>query len=316
MAPLSLASVERLSSVLVFAMDVRSGSVEDLLHGSKFGEVCWIFPESREQFRLSGQLHLVISPTHPLSTTHQVAPPFASTSSFPKLDWEQVRKDVWRKISSVRRASFTWPTTHHQHYNNHHHNHTSLKHTPGAEAGLTILGGQTATVVPSPHALQPDHLLTRLDPTSSPSMIDDTTTTVPPEPSYTAEPDSTTPQEESYIVNPNKRFSLETTPHLTTMAFTNFCLLLLDVDGADHVQMQSAPHARTKYRRTAAVVGGEMHVPGEVVNNVGGGEVVFSVDAVIEEGVKRRSTGSVGGSLDTLVKKVETWSVTDVLTQQ
>jgi hypothetical protein len=34
-------ALKRLSNVLVFCCDIRSGSVEDFLHGSRFGEVCW-----------------------------------------------------------------------------------------------------------------------------------------------------------------------------------------------------------------------------------------------------------------------------------
>ncbi|KAI9354123.1 pyridoxamine 5'-phosphate oxidase-domain-containing protein [Zopfochytrium polystomum] len=105
-----------LSNVIMFATDIRSGSVEDLVHGSKFGEVCWFLPNTREQFRLSGQLHLVVSPTHSLSTAHRIpAAPFSSSARFPPLHpdwWEQRRLDVWRHLSSVRRASFSWPKSH------------------------------------------------------------------------------------------------------------------------------------------------------------------------------------------------------------
>ncbi|KAI8608431.1 hypothetical protein BC830DRAFT_958348 [Chytriomyces sp. MP71] len=38
---LTHAQIERLSNVLVFVVDARSGSIEDLIHGSKFGEICW-----------------------------------------------------------------------------------------------------------------------------------------------------------------------------------------------------------------------------------------------------------------------------------
>ncbi|KAI9353623.1 pyridoxamine 5'-phosphate oxidase-domain-containing protein [Obelidium mucronatum] len=323
---LSHGCLERLSNVLIFAVDVRSGSVEDLIHGSKFGEVCWIFPDTREQIRLSGQLHLVVAPTHPLSISHQVPQPFGHSFHFPQLDWEQTRKDVWRKISAVRRASFTWPTTHHDvgrsggagFHRIHHHE----------DRKPSVVGGAIATVIPSPQALQPAPLVTSLEATlssvemSSPEALRaDGKLTAEPE---TSESNETEKKEETHHSrksnaghhhhhHQNKLVhaeSMDSGIDHHSIAFSNFALLLLDVDGADHVQMQQAPHARTKYRRTIDPLSDRDHgavTPGKVVR-VSGEETVFSVDTLIDGGV----TGP-RDSVDGLVKKVAHWSVRDVL---
>ncbi|KAJ3013727.1 UNVERIFIED_CONTAM: hypothetical protein HDU68_000574, partial [Siphonaria sp. JEL0065] len=310
--------------------DVRSGSVEDLIHGSKFGEVCWIFPETREQIRLSGQLHLVVAPSHPLSISHQVPHPFGHSCHFPQLDWEQTRKDVWRKISAVRRASFTWPTTHHDvgraggagfHQIHHHNNNDQFEE--GRKS--SVVGGAIATVISSPDMPKPSPVVTSLEVASS--AVEESSSSEQPshKPKLTAEPvedvsDSTGSQAQNNTKTHPKHHHMNKLVHAESLdsgidhhsiAFSNFALLLLDVDGADHVQMAQAPHARTKYRRTIDPMAdrdsGEAVIPGKVVR-VSGEETVFSVDTLIDGGV----TGA-GCSVDGLVKKVAHWSVRDVL---
>lgn len=46
---------------LSMVSDVRSGKARDVLEGSsKHAELCWLFPEEKTQFRISGRLELVI----------------------------------------------------------------------------------------------------------------------------------------------------------------------------------------------------------------------------------------------------------------
>ncbi|KAJ3220191.1 hypothetical protein HDU67_005517 [Dinochytrium kinnereticum] len=65
----------------------------------RFAEVCWYFPETREQFRLSGRLHLIASPKSGISTY----PPWAPRDT----PFERERRRLWRRISPSLRASFT-----------------------------------------------------------------------------------------------------------------------------------------------------------------------------------------------------------------
>ncbi|KAI8852374.1 hypothetical protein BC829DRAFT_459130 [Chytridium lagenaria] len=64
-----------------------------------FAEVCWYFPETREQYRLSGRLYLVAAPKSGISTH----PPWAPRDT----PFERERRRLWRKISPSLRATFT-----------------------------------------------------------------------------------------------------------------------------------------------------------------------------------------------------------------
>lgn len=74
---------------LMFVTDARSRKIEQINY-SAWGEVCWYFPNTREQFRLSGLLTLI-----------------TETSSNPTQ--QQVRHQVWQTLSDAAREQFTWP---------------------------------------------------------------------------------------------------------------------------------------------------------------------------------------------------------------
>jgi PPOX class probable FMN-dependent enzyme len=79
-------------SQLQFVTDVRSSKAINLLAGaSSLAEVCWYFPETREQFRLSGTLGLV--------TAESIA-----TSDC------KARQQVWAQMSDAGRIQFDWGT--------------------------------------------------------------------------------------------------------------------------------------------------------------------------------------------------------------
>ncbi|NJL00415.1 MAG: pyridoxamine 5'-phosphate oxidase [Spirulinaceae cyanobacterium RM2_2_10] len=69
--------------------DARSGKIAQLLQ-QPWGEICWYFSESREQFRLFGSLVLV-----------------AQDSPDPAL--QQERQQIWQRLSDTARSQFAWP---------------------------------------------------------------------------------------------------------------------------------------------------------------------------------------------------------------
>lgn len=79
-------------SQLQSVTDVRSSKAINLLAGaSPLAEVCWYFPETREQFRLSGTLRLI--------TAECIA-----TSDC------KARQQVWQQMSDAGRIQFDWGT--------------------------------------------------------------------------------------------------------------------------------------------------------------------------------------------------------------
>jgi pyridoxamine 5'-phosphate oxidase len=75
---------------LKFITDGRSAKVEQMQH-HPWGEVCWYFPKTREQFRLRGSLMLV--------QAHQ------NDSAL-----QAHRQQQWRELSDNARQQFVWPT--------------------------------------------------------------------------------------------------------------------------------------------------------------------------------------------------------------
>ncbi|MDJ0556543.1 MAG: pyridoxamine 5'-phosphate oxidase family protein [Microcoleaceae cyanobacterium MO_207.B10] len=74
---------------LKFITDSRSQKVEEIEKNS-WGEACWYFPKTREQFRLRGKLTVVR-----LNNPH------------PKL--AKARHTTWQEISDNAKQQFTWP---------------------------------------------------------------------------------------------------------------------------------------------------------------------------------------------------------------
>ena len=74
---------------LKFITDSRSQKVEEI-DKNAWGEACWYFPKTREQFRLKGKLTLV-----------------KADNPHPKLT--KARLTIWQEISDNARQQFTWP---------------------------------------------------------------------------------------------------------------------------------------------------------------------------------------------------------------
>jgi pyridoxamine 5'-phosphate oxidase len=78
-------------SQLQFAIDLRSAKAQDLLTGlNHWAEICWYFPKTREQFRISGELLLVTAE----STLERDC---------------KARQAAWQQLSDGGRISFAWP---------------------------------------------------------------------------------------------------------------------------------------------------------------------------------------------------------------
>ena len=79
-------------SQLKFVTDIRSQKAIDLQSGSSnWAEICWYFPKTREQFRISGQLVLV--------TVN------CDTDRYCK-----ARQEAWHQMSDSGRIQFDWAT--------------------------------------------------------------------------------------------------------------------------------------------------------------------------------------------------------------
>ncbi|MFB8790532.1 MAG: Npun_F5749 family FMN-dependent PPOX-type flavoprotein [Potamolinea sp.] len=77
------------SNQLKIITDSRSQKVEQITKQS-WGEICWYFPTTREQFRLSGQLTLV-------GVGH------------PDVALQEARQRTWQELSDSARIQFVWP---------------------------------------------------------------------------------------------------------------------------------------------------------------------------------------------------------------
>ncbi|MEH1873457.1 Npun_F5749 family FMN-dependent PPOX-type flavoprotein [Nostoc sp.] len=74
---------------LKFITDTRSAKA-DQIQQQPWAEVCWYFPNTREQFRISGCLTLVSS-----DDSHQ--------------DLQPARITIWQELSDAARLQFAWP---------------------------------------------------------------------------------------------------------------------------------------------------------------------------------------------------------------
>ncbi|CAG8800572.1 22325_t:CDS:2 [Racocetra persica] len=102
------------TDLLVITTDIRTPKVKHLLENPGF-EVCWWFPSTNDQFRLSGDAYVLPPPTNPILThfPSDLLLPYSfsvnSTSLIDQFDWEQERKRYWYEMSSDLRASFLKP---------------------------------------------------------------------------------------------------------------------------------------------------------------------------------------------------------------
>lgn len=262
----------QLGSVLVFVTDARSGSVEDIIHGSRFGEVNWFFPDTKESFRLSGSLSLVLAPQHPLMQQHQIPAPFANISSLNYIDWEKERLKFFCLISPYRRASFARPR--------------GIKSDASENDAMSPTASPTrspslpnaTSVSPSNMSRSPSHPpsnashLTHLE--SMPAEVMSAHSHKPHEHAshggthagtfqfsaqHTSLSSSTTSHHHQQSTLSAGAGGKDLSPEELRLAhqeaLKNFCLLLVDVDGVDHVKMSTTPHQRTKYRKASSDLG-------------------------------------------------------------
>ncbi|MBE9079110.1 pyridoxamine 5'-phosphate oxidase family protein [Romeria aff. gracilis LEGE 07310] len=82
------------SDCLQFAVDRRSEKIHQL-EACPWGEVCWYFTKTREQFRVLGRLTLVDRDT--------AEPPLAAA-----------RDALWQNLSGSARKQFAWPHPQHE----------------------------------------------------------------------------------------------------------------------------------------------------------------------------------------------------------
>ncbi len=74
---------------LKFITDIRSQKAEEIdLY--PWGEICWYFPKTREQFRIAGQLILVRQDDR-------------------DSEFFTARRTVWQELSEAARSQFAWP---------------------------------------------------------------------------------------------------------------------------------------------------------------------------------------------------------------
>lgn len=76
------------SNQLQIITDLRSEKVTHIKH-QPWGEICWYFTKTREQFRIAGNIILI-------------------SADFPEFSLLQQRKQVWQKLSDSARAQFAW----------------------------------------------------------------------------------------------------------------------------------------------------------------------------------------------------------------
>jgi PPOX class probable FMN-dependent enzyme len=77
------------SDCLQMITDRRSEKIPQILQCPQ-GEICWYFPKTREQFRLSGTIILITA-----EETH--------------IHHRQARDRVWQELSDAARLQFAWP---------------------------------------------------------------------------------------------------------------------------------------------------------------------------------------------------------------
>ena len=89
---LSTTAKDKAADALVFCTDARSGKIPDIAKDSR-SEIAWYFPETREQFRVTGTL-----------TTS------ANANANANANEDEARKNLWKKMRRGARGQFLWPT--------------------------------------------------------------------------------------------------------------------------------------------------------------------------------------------------------------
>ena len=74
---------------LKFITDIRSEKAEEI-NLYPWGEICWYFPKTREQFRIAGKLVLV-------------------GADYPEAELCSSRRTAWQELSEAARSQFAWP---------------------------------------------------------------------------------------------------------------------------------------------------------------------------------------------------------------
>lgn len=77
------------SNQLQIVTDARSEKIVQIEH-QRWGEACWYFTKTREQFRLAGKLTLV-------------------RADYPDKVLQEARQAAWQKLSDSARLQFAWP---------------------------------------------------------------------------------------------------------------------------------------------------------------------------------------------------------------
>jgi PPOX class probable FMN-dependent enzyme len=75
---------------LKFITDIRSEKINEIAYQA-WGELCWYFPKTREQFRILGQLQVV-------------------DSTIESTALQKLRRMTWHNLSDAARSQFAWPT--------------------------------------------------------------------------------------------------------------------------------------------------------------------------------------------------------------
>jgi len=109
-APVAAASADALTIVT----DARANKVGECALNPR-AEVCWYFPKTREQFRVSGTLEIVGPAAAPQAEGEGAqggdaqAPPAASSSSSRLALLHAAREGAWLRMSEAGREQFFWP---------------------------------------------------------------------------------------------------------------------------------------------------------------------------------------------------------------
>ena len=92
------------SNYLTFVTDSRSSKVQELLASGGKCEICWYFPQTWEQYRLTGRMRLILPPGPVDTSTEDLAPQFIA-----KTKRQQYREKLWDRMSLSTRQGFLGP---------------------------------------------------------------------------------------------------------------------------------------------------------------------------------------------------------------